>query len=111
MINDNNTNIATTNYGNNNLEIVPNHPVDATTNVKNADTEFMNIDNINMAETEIDNNDDVAKSDNNDDNPIMSDKESPLESPAEENIENDEVGENSTKKYLHLEFMAEKQMT
>ena len=49
-----------------------------------------------MAETEIDNNDDVAKSDNNDDNPIMSDKESPLESPAKDNIENDEVGENST---------------
>ena len=45
---------------------------------------------------EIDNNDDVAKSDNNDDNPIMSDKESHLESPAEENIQNDEVGENST---------------
>ena len=41
------------------------------------------------------NNDDVAKSDNNDDNPIISDKESPLESPAEDNIENDEVGENS----------------
>ena len=58
----------------------------------------MNIDNINTAETEIDNNDDVAKSNNNDDNPIMSDKESPLESPAEDNIENDEVGENSTEK-------------
>ena len=49
-----------------------------------------------MAETEVDNNDDVAKSDNSDDNPIMSDKESPLESPAKDNIENDEVGENST---------------
>ena len=35
-------------------------------------------------------------SDNNDDNPIMSDKESLLESPADDNIENDEVGENST---------------
>ena len=56
----------------------------------------MNIDNINTAETEIDKNDDVVKSDNNDDNPIMSDKECPLESPAEDNIENDEVGENST---------------
>ena len=33
---------------------------------------------------------------NNDDNPIMSDKESPLESPAEDNVENDEEGENST---------------
>ena len=56
----------------------------------------MNIDNINTAEAEIDNNDDVAKSDNNDDNSIKSDKESPLESPAKDNIENDEVGENST---------------
>ena len=83
-------------YDINNLKIVANHQVNATTNVKNADTEFMNIDNINTAETEIDNNDDVAKSDNNDDNPIMSDKESSVESPAKENIENDEVGENST---------------
>ena len=56
----------------------------------------MNIDNMNTAETEIDNNDDGAKSYNNDDNPIMSDKESPLESPAKDNIENDEVGKNST---------------
>ena len=56
----------------------------------------MNIDNINTAEIEIDNNDDVANSDNNDDNPIMSDKESPLESPAKDNAENDEEGENST---------------
>ena len=85
-------------YDINNLEIVANHQVNATTNAKNADTESVNIDNINMAETEIDKNDDVAKSDNNDDNPIMSDKESPLESPAKDNIENDEVGENSTEK-------------
>ena len=56
----------------------------------------MNIDNINTAEIEIDNNDDVAKGDNNDDNLIMSDKESPLESPAKDNAENDEEGENST---------------
>ena len=95
-INDSNTNITMTVYDINNLEIVANHQVNATTNVKNADTESVNIDNINTADTEIDNNDDVAKSDNNDDNPIMSDKESPLESPAKDNIENDEVGENST---------------
>ena len=49
-----------------------------------------------MAEAEIDKNDDIAMSNNNDDNPIMSDKESPLEPPANDNIENDEVGENST---------------
>ena len=98
-INDDSTNIATTVYDINNLEIVENHQVNVTTNVENTDTEPMNIvDNINTAETEIDNNDDVAKSDNNDDNPIMSDKESPLESPAKDNIENDEVGENSTEK-------------
>ena len=95
MINDDKPNIATTVYDINNLKIVANHQVNATTNVKNTDTESVNIDNINMAETEIDINDDVAESDNNDDNPIMSDKESPLESPAEDNIENDEVGENS----------------
>ena len=96
LINDENTNITMTVYDINNLEIVANHQVNATTNVKNADTESVNIENINMAETEIDNNDDVAKSDNNDDNPIMGDKESPLESLAKYNIENDEVGENST---------------
>ena len=80
----------------NNLEIVANHKVNATTNDKNTDTELVNMDNINTAEIEIDNNDEVAKSDNNEDNPIMSDKESPLESPAEDNVENDEEGENST---------------
>ena len=96
LINDDNTNIATTVYDINNLEIVGNHQVNATTNAKNADTESANIENINMTETEIDNNDDIAKSNNNDDNPIMSDKESSLESPAEDNIENEEVGENST---------------
>ena len=95
-ISDDNTNITMTVYDINNLEIVANHQVNATTNDKNADTKAMNIENINTAKTEIDNNDDVAQSDNNDDNPILSDKESPLESPAEDNIENDEVGENST---------------
>ena len=70
----------------NNLEIVENHEVNATTNAKNVDTEFTNIDNINTAETEIDKNDDIAMSDNDNDNPIMSDKESPLASPADDNI-------------------------
>ena len=35
-------------------------------------------------------------SDNDDDNPIMSDKESSIDLPSDDNIENDEVGENST---------------
>ena len=95
-INDENTNIAMTVYDINNLEIVENHEVNATTNAENADAESMDIDNINMAEAEIDKNDDIAMSDNNDDNPIMSDKEGPLESPANDNIANDEVGEKST---------------
>ena len=76
----------------NNLEIVAIHKVNATTNDKNTETELTNMDNINMAKIEIDNNDEV----NNDDNPIMSDKEGPLESPAKDNVENDEEGENST---------------
>ena len=96
LINDENTNIAMTFYDINNLEIVENHEVNATTNAENADTESADIDNINTVEAEIDKNDDIAVSDNNDDNPIMSDKESPLESPADDNIKNDEVGENST---------------
>ena len=102
MINDENTNITMTVYNINNLKIVANHQVNATTNVKNVDNESMNIDNINMAETEIDKNDDIAISNNNDDNPIMSDKESPLESPADDNIENDEVGGNSTEEVPSL---------
>ena len=84
LINDENTNIAMTVYNINNLEIVENHKVNATTNAENADTESTDIDNINTAEAETDKNDDIAMSDNNDDNPIMSDKESPLESPANE---------------------------
>ena len=83
-------------YDINNLEIVENHEVNATTNAENTDTESTDIDNINTAEAETDKNHDIAMSDNNDDNPIMSDKESPLESPANDNIENNEVGENST---------------
>ena len=81
-----------------NVKIVTNHGVNATTNDEDVETELANRDNINMAEIENDNNDEAAKSDNNDDNPIiiMSDKKSPLEPPAEDNVENDEEGENST---------------
>ena len=95
-INDEDTNITMTVYNINNPKIVENSEVNATANVENADTESTDIDNINTAEAETDKNYDIAMSDNNDDNPIMSDKESPLESPANDNIENDEVGENST---------------
>ena len=95
-INDENTNIATTVYDINNLEIVENHEVNAIANTEKADTESTDIDNINTAEAEIEKNDDIAMSDNNDDNSIMSEKETPLELPADDNIKNDEVGENST---------------
>ena len=94
--NDDNTNIAMIIHDINNLKIAANHRVNATTNDKNTETELTNMDNINTAEIENDNNDEVAKSDNNDDNPIMSDKECSLESPAEDNVEKDEEGENST---------------
>ena len=94
--NDDNTNVAMTIHDINNLEIVANHKVNAATNDENAETELTNMDNINTAKIEINNNDEVAKSNNNDDNPIMSDKENPLELPAKDNVENDEEGENTT---------------
>ena len=72
--NDDNTNIVMTIHDINNLEIVTNHRVNATTNDEDAETELVNMDNINTAKRENDNNDEVAKSYNNDDNPIMSDK-------------------------------------
>ena len=96
LINDENTNIAMTAYDINNLEIVENNEVNATTNAENAEIESADIDNINTAETETDNNDDIAMSDYNDDNPTMSDRESPLETPADDDIEDNEVDKNST---------------
>ena len=83
-------------YDINNLEIVENSEVNATTNAENAEIESMDIDNINMAETETDKNDDIALSDYNYDNPAMSDRESPLETPANDDLENNEVDKNST---------------
>ena len=80
----------------NNLEIVANNEVNATTNAKNVDIESMDTDNINMAETEIDKSEDIVMSDNNDDNTAMSDKDSPPHIPGNDNTENSELGENST---------------
>ena len=80
----------------NNLEIVANNEVNATTNAKDTDIEPTDTDNINMAETEIDKSKDIIKSDNNDDNPAMSDKDSPPDIPDNENAENSDLGENST---------------
>ena len=47
--NDDNTNITMTIHDINNLKIVANHKVNATTNDENADTELVNMDNINTA--------------------------------------------------------------
>ena len=80
----------------NNLEIVANNEVNATTNTKNADIESADTDNINTAKTEIDKSEDIAMSDNNDDNPAMSDTDSPHVIPGNDNAEDSELGENST---------------
>ena len=54
--NDDNTNTAMTIHDINNLEMVANHKVNATTNDKNTETELANMDNINTAKIEMDNN-------------------------------------------------------
>ena len=79
----------------NNLEIITNNVVNATTNAEDTDTEPIDTDNINNAETEIDNPEDIVMSDNNDDNPAMSDKDSPHATSSDDS-ENSEPGENST---------------
>ena len=98
MINDENTNIAMITDNISNLKIVANKEVNATTNAKDTDIEPMNIDNINMAETEIDKSEDVVMSDNNDDNPAMSDKDSLDAISCNNTVESSELGENSTEK-------------
>ena len=95
-INDKNTNIAMIANNINNLEIVANNEVNATTNVEDTDIEPADTDNINMAETEIDKSEDIVMSDNNDDNPAMSDKDRPHAIPGNDNAENSDIGENNT---------------
>ena len=82
----------------NNLKIVANNEVNATMNDEDTDIEPVDLDNINMAETEIDKSEDIVMSDNNDDNPAMSDKDSPHTIPGNDNAKNSELGENSTEK-------------
>ena len=96
LINDENMNIATIADNINNLEIVANNEVNATTNAKDTDIEPTDIDNINTAETEIGKSEDIVMSDNDDDNPAMSNKDSPHAIPGNDNAENSELGENST---------------
>ena len=71
----------------NNLEIVANNEVKATTNAEDTDNESVDTDNINNAETEIDKSEDIVMSDNNDDNPAMSNKDSPHAISGDENVE------------------------
>ena len=95
-INDENMNIAMIADNINNLEIVANNDVNATTNAEDTDIEPADTDNINTAKTDIDKSEDIVMSDNNDDNPVMSDKDSPPTIPGNHNAENSEIGENST---------------
>ena len=95
-INGENTNTITIADNINNLEIVANNVVNATTNAEGTDTEFIDTDNINNAETEIDKSKDMVMSDNNDDNPAMSDKDSPHATCGNDNADNSKPGENST---------------
>ena len=89
MINDENTNTAIIADNINNLEIVANNEVKATTNAEDTD-------NINNAETEIDKSEDIVMSDDNDYNPAMTNKDSCHAISSNENVENSEPGENST---------------
>ena len=80
----------------NNLEIVANNDVNATTNAEETDIEPMDTDNINTAEIENNKSEDIVMSDSNNDNPAVSDKDSPHAIPGKDNTEDSELGENST---------------
>ena len=67
-INGENTNTTMIADNINNLEIVANNVVNATTKVEDTDTEPIDTDNINNAETEIDKSENVVMSDSNDKN-------------------------------------------
>ena len=102
-INNENTNIAMIATNINNLEIVVDNEVNATTNAKNADIEPMDTDNINTAEIENDKSEmgndkskDIVMSDHNDDNSAMSDNDSTQTIPGKDNAEDSDLGENST---------------
>ena len=96
LINDRNMNIAMIANNINNLEIVANNEVNDTANAKDTDIEPVDTDNMDTAETEIDKSKDIVMSDNNDDNPTMSDKDSPPATPGNENAENSDLEEDST---------------
>ena len=94
-INSENMNTTTIADNINNLEIIANNVVKATTHAEDTDTEPIDTDNVNNAETEIDKPEDIVMSDNNDDNPAMSNKDSHATS-GDDNAENSKPGDNST---------------
>ena len=96
-INDENTNIAMISDNINNLKIVANNVVNAPTNSEDTNKEPIDTDNINKAETEIDKSEDIVMSDDYDYNPAMSNKDSAHAISDDDNAENSEAGENSTK--------------
>ena len=103
-INDENMNIAMIANNINNLEIVTNNDVNTIMNAKNADIEPVDIDNINMADIENDKADmdndkskDIIMSDYNDDNSAMSGNNSPQTISGNDDAEDNDLGENSTK--------------
>ena len=96
LINDENMNITMIADNINNLEIAANNEVNATTNAEDIDIEPMDTDKTNHAETEIDKPEDIVMSDNNDDSPAMSNRDSPHATSGDDNAENSEPGENST---------------
>ena len=68
----------------------------ATTNAESIDTEYVNTGNINNAEIENDKSEYIVMSYDNDDNPAMSDKDSPHTTSGDDNAENGEPDGNYT---------------
>ena len=101
-INDENTNIAMIADNINNLEILANNDVNATTNVEDIDIEPTDTDNINTAEIENDKSEDIVMSKDNDYNTAMSNNESPHAIPGNDNAEDSTLGENSTEEVPSL---------
>ena len=96
MINGDNANTTILVDNINNLEIVADNVANAATNVESIGTEFVNTDNINNAEIKNYKSEDIVMSDDNDDNPAMSDKDSPHVTSGNDNAEKGELDENST---------------
>ena len=80
----------------NNLEIVANNEVNATTNAEDTYIEPTDADNTNKKEIEIDKSEDIVMSDSNDNNPAMSNNDGCHATSGNDNTEDSELGEDST---------------